>query len=188
MSVSEARQQVLGRFSTMRHLHTDLKLVCEEQEILCHKFVLSAQSEMFRGMFNTKTKENVTNIVEINDTNFTMLNMMIDFMYTGEFPDKLDTDMASDLLYVANKYILPDMVEFCVKSLMKNIKVEDYITTFILIDKFAPQSNGRKKMITMMQWNGSGVVNSSDWKEFIEKHPDLATEFVKKICERIDYG
>ena len=79
----------------------------------------------------------MTNQVEIQYTSPRVLTIMIDYIYTGNFPPNLEQLTASDLIYLAGKYVLPHLVDYCVDVLMKSTKPEDYITTFILIDKFA---------------------------------------------------
>jgi len=165
-----------------RNLHPDVKLICDGGEIPCHKYVLSAQSEMFRAMFEHKFQESVTNQVEIHDTSYQVLTIMIDYIYTGNFPPNLEQHTASDLIYLASKYVLPHLVDYCVDVLMRSTKPEDFITTFILIDKFAKESKAREDIIKLMKSQARKVVESQDWKEFILKYPALVTEFVQELC------
>ena len=72
-----------------------MKLICDGAEIACHKYVLSAQSEMFGAMFEHNFRENVTNQVEIQDTSHQLLTIMIDYIYTANFPPNLEQLTAS---------------------------------------------------------------------------------------------
>jgi len=176
------RQDFSSKIEAGRNLHPDVKLICYGGEIRCHKYVLSAQSEMFRAMFEHKFQESVTNQVEIHDTSYQVLTIMIDYIYTGYFPPNLEQNTASDLIYLASKYVLPHLVDYCVDVLMRSTKPEDFITTFILIDKFAKMSKAREDIIKLMKSQARKVVESQDWKEFILKYPALVTEFVQELC------
>ena len=58
----------------------DVTLVCEDEEIPCHKLVLSASSSFFRNMFS-KHHNPLIYLVNINIKD---LSKLVDFMYNGE--------------------------------------------------------------------------------------------------------
>jgi hypothetical protein len=59
---------------------------------------------------------------------------------------------------------------------------DTYIQVFILLEKFAPDSVARSVMFEMLTENKTAVANSEDLPEFMSKHPKLAVEFVRAIC------
>ena len=81
---------------------TDVKLVCEGKEFLCHSIVLAAMSKVFQTMLSEKCENSSNKAILIEDFKKEELEIAIKFMYTHE-QDKIEGD-ARRLLIFADKY------------------------------------------------------------------------------------
>lgn len=70
------------RFAEMFHLKqlTDAILICENQRIHVHRFLLSASSSFFNRMFKKPTM----NILHIRNVKYADLTMVLEYVYKGE--------------------------------------------------------------------------------------------------------
>jgi len=71
--------------------HSDVTLVCEEGEpIKAHKFILGASSPFFKRIFVADLEQN--SFIFLHGVGFTELQMVIDYVYTGE------TEVGEDMM------------------------------------------------------------------------------------------
>lgn len=61
---------------------TDVTLVCEGETIKAHKIILSASSHIFRKLF--RDNQNQNSVIILQETKYSDLKAVIDFMYKGE--------------------------------------------------------------------------------------------------------
>ncbi|KAH7699473.1 BTB/POZ domain containing protein 3-like protein [Aphelenchoides avenae] len=78
-----------------------------EAKVPAHKAVLGTASDVFYAMFFGDFVP--PNEVEVADANANSLKAMLRFIYTGE--TELTTSNATEVLYLARKYLLNDLVE-----------------------------------------------------------------------------
>ena len=69
---------------------SDIKLKIGDKELKAHKNILAVQSPVFLSMLSAQ--ENIREIV-LNDIDFEVMSVLINFMYTGEAAD-FDLDLA----------------------------------------------------------------------------------------------
>ncbi|KAJ6246173.1 hypothetical protein M0813_19542 [Anaeramoeba flamelloides] len=75
----------------------DFDLIVEEKKIPCHKFILQARSNVFRGFF-TSINEKVTSLQDLSGKSYNTMKLFIKFLYldkidTSEIPTKNLTDL-----------------------------------------------------------------------------------------------
>merc|ERR1711902_409001 len=111
---------------------SDVTLICGEKRFSCHKFILSARSDVFKAMFSHEnTKEGQTNQAEITDTDPDTLEQLLKYIYS----DKLECDMpnlASSLMTAADKYNIPRLKSLCEESICNNIEVSNAADILVL--------------------------------------------------------
>lgn len=80
--------------------------------IKAHNNILAAVSPVFEAMFRQEgTTESVSNVVNITDIEYNIMNELVRYIYTGESPN-LQT-MAVELLVAADKYSMMDLKVEC---------------------------------------------------------------------------
>ena len=72
-------------------------------------------------MFQVNMKENLTNRVEITDIELPVVQEMFTFIYTGNSLKLNLKDMASKLLFAADKYQLVRLKRMCEETLSRNL-------------------------------------------------------------------
>lgn len=86
--------------------------------ISAHKFVLSISSPVFLAMFYGKMAE-TSDLIQLPDSDYESLLEFFRFLYSDEV--KLSGDNVMQLLYLANKYMVPSLTEKCTEYLQNNL-------------------------------------------------------------------
>ena len=79
-------------------------------------------------------RENLTNHVEITDIELPVVQEMLTFIYTGNSPKLNLKNMASKLLFAADKYQLVRLKRMCEETLSRNLTVENVSQTLALAE------------------------------------------------------
>ena len=90
--------------------------------IPAHKFVLAISSPVFYAMFYGQMAE-TTDSIELPDCDYESLLELFRFMYTDEA--NLSGSNVLQVLYLANKYIVPSLGERCTAYLRDNLKASN---------------------------------------------------------------
>ena len=113
---------------------SDVTLVVGSEELKAHRLVLSARSPVFNTMFQVDMREKLTNYVEITDIELPVVQEMLTFIYTGNSPKLNFKDMASKLLFAADKYQLGRLKLMCQEALSRKLTVENVSQTLALAE------------------------------------------------------
>ena len=114
------------KFMFNNELLSDVKFVARDSEggsesmktIPGHKFLLAISSPVFYAMFYGELAERRDSI-DISDCDHKSLLELFRFMYSDEV--KLNADNVMQVLYLANKYMLPCLVDKCTEYLEGNL-------------------------------------------------------------------
>ena len=160
---------------------SDLKIVCDNEEIHCHKVILSQRSDVFKAMFcrqnsYTEIKEG---ILKIEDISAKTMKTFLKYIYT-DFIEIEEIDC--DLLYAANKYNFKRLVSECLKHLRYSINNENVIVIIMaafLLDK----DDLIMEAMKVLKENGTKD-NLSEWNELLKECPGLS----QKISNLLLFG
>jgi len=154
----------------------DFTVICGGRHFKCHRLILASRSTVFKAMIlNDHFVENRENCVTVENASPGMVEAMLEFISNGMIPRDIE-EKAIDLIVLANRYDLQDLMEICEISLVNNLTVESVIDTLIAIDLHVPNSQHRKVILDFIKTEAAQLVKSSDWKKFVVKYPDLITE------------
>ena len=107
----------------------------------CHKLILCASSPVFEAMFYSKFSEgsdyslDASSSVKITDITYQTFELFLNYIYTGELiltSDGCEIDRLMELSYCAQKYLIEDMREQCLKKLREFLNCS---SVFILLGK-----------------------------------------------------
>ena len=101
---------------------SDFEIVCQDKSFPCHKAVLAARSEVFKKMLNTDGEEAKKNCLVIKDFENEQVGQLLQFIYTGSLNE--EDSIGTDLLLLADKYDLPDLVHICEVALARDVNHE----------------------------------------------------------------
>ena len=105
----------------------------ESKVIPAHKFVLAISSPVFYAMFYGQMAETTVSI-ELPDCEYESLFEMFRYFYTDEA--NLSGSNVMQVLYLANKYIVPSLAEKCTKYLRENLKASNVFCLLPHAQKF----------------------------------------------------
>ena len=101
--------------------------------IPAHKFVLAISSPVFYAMFYGQMAE-TTDSIELPDCDYESLLELFRFMYTDKA--NLSGSNVMQVLYLANKYIVPSLAEKCTEYLRDNLKASNVFCILPHAQKF----------------------------------------------------
>lgn len=105
----------------------------------CHKLVLCAASPVFEAMLYSKFSEggdyslDTANSIKITDISYDTFDVFLNYIYTGELSlkdDGREMDRLMELSYCAQKYLIEDMRQQCLKKLSEFL-TNDTILMFL---------------------------------------------------------
>ena len=101
--------------------------------IPAHKFVLAISSPVFFAMFYGQMAETKDSI-ELPDCDYDSLLELFRYLYSDEV--KLSGSNVMQVLYLANKYMVPSLTEKCNEYLQHNLKASNVFCILPLAQKF----------------------------------------------------
>lgn len=166
------------------HQFSDVRIICQEEIIPCHRNILAARSEIFEAMFEHNMTENKTREVEIKDFDFETVKSMILFIYTGEV--EYNQDNAKQLIMAADKYALHGLKKKIEDALLKTVKIENAIDMFVLGDG-VHADNLRDVSKEVIVKNAVAIVKIDGWKEALGRFHTLAMEILESLANSKDH-
>ncbi|ELU13120.1 hypothetical protein CAPTEDRAFT_119696, partial [Capitella teleta] len=110
--------QLLQRNSEMKEL-TDFVLKVEDQEIHCHKVIMAAASRYFEKMLTSDMKESTEGRAKLNETNFAIINLIVNAIYEGCL--ELDGDNVQDVFLACHHYDIELFMPLCTDYMFEHI-------------------------------------------------------------------
>ncbi|XP_017148498.1 uncharacterized protein LOC108159569 [Drosophila miranda] len=100
--------------------------VCEEQ-LKCHKLILSAASPVFEAMFFGPMHENEPEI-EIHDISAAIFKVLVDYIYTGSVDyNNLELVACIELYYAAEKYLLDQLIADSLVAITRKLRFSNIL-------------------------------------------------------------
>ncbi|XP_051161492.1 speckle-type POZ protein-like isoform X1 [Leptopilina boulardi] len=157
---------------------SDVKFKIDNKEFPAHKIMLASASPVFEKMFFYQMKENITNTVEVNDTDPDVFKEMLNFIYTGNV-DNLDS-VAFGLFESANIYDISKLKIICEQHLENGLAVYNVISIFELADRYN-SLHLKKKCIEYVDKNYTTIKETKDFKDL---NKDLTMELLDAIITK----
>ena len=113
---------------------SDFKIVCQGEELKCHKLVLSLRSDFFKKMFNQEYKESNEGLMTTTDFNAQTMKSFLKYLYTDSI-DQVEIDY--DLLRAAHLYDFKKLISECVRGLSMKINddnVKDMLQIALMLE------------------------------------------------------
>eukprot|EP00092_Neocalanus_flemingeri_P025487 GFUD01027635.1.p1 GENE.GFUD01027635.1~~GFUD01027635.1.p1 ORF type:complete len:389 (-),score=101.20 GFUD01027635.1:68-1177(-) len=156
--------------------HSDVVLKCKGEKFHCHRSILGARSAVFSKMFDSDMKEATSGLVVIDDVEPDILEIMVEFVYTGEVTKQVDD--LTKLVYVGDKYELEGLLDFCFRKFDIDRDDDQLVEMLILADK---HNLDKFKELAMKRivMNKAKFVADEDFLCKIENHPKILIELFK---------
>ncbi|OQV14154.1 putative Speckle-type POZ protein-like [Hypsibius exemplaris] len=115
---------------------TDFTLIAKDgRRLRAHRCVISARSEVFRGMITHDTKESKEACCDIKDTDGETLHALLQYMYGCSLDGLSQAGLAEKLLVAADKYAVKGLVSACESHLIRQINAHNTARLLILADR-----------------------------------------------------
>jgi len=148
------------------HQTSDVKIISNEQEFKCHRNILSCRVPAFAMMLRGETAENQTSTINIGDWHPEVVQLMIEYLYTGVIPD-VPARIEIDLLKLAVKYDLTPLAESCGFGVIKNLTVENFLPTYAELDLHGHEfPRFKEEALEFFKKNCVQIVKREDYLEF----------------------
>ncbi|XP_026280190.1 uncharacterized protein LOC113207730 isoform X1 [Frankliniella occidentalis] len=155
--------------------HCDVKLVVEGVGLDAHRAVLAARSPVLDAMLSGDNfKEAREGRVDLVDFSIGAVKKFLEYVYTNEVNDWDDDEL--EILQLADKYEVPDLVTECSQRLWKSGALQALRVLWAEADAHCQVIDGalRQRLTTTVVDNLKDLDNSWTWIEFRATHPFLA--------------
>ena len=184
--MTASRRQFVADIASIQTtgLDADFTLVCDHQEFPCHRAILRARSEVFAKTLTHETQEKEENRFIVHDSSPVAVDALLTHLYTGAIPTDLD-DMTVEILQLAEFFQLQELREECRLSLLRNLSVDNAVSTLVHVDTYFHQDiTGMKdKVKDFIKLNAAKVVDNEHWSKFVRTYPDMVTEVFRAVIE-----
>lgn len=119
-------------FSDMKF--TDVSIIVRDRQFEAHKSMLSARSPVFAAMFEHPTKEKISNQIVVHNIEADVFQEVLRYIYTGRIPSSRMEEVAAELFYAADKYLLEKLKQECEKHFINRLCAENCLELLSLAD------------------------------------------------------
>ncbi|KAJ5068944.1 pep-cterm sorting domain-containing protein [Anaeramoeba ignava] len=119
---------------------SDFQIVCrsiisnKETLFNCHKSILSARSDYFKSMFNSKMKEFHEGKLILTDASQGIVSEIINYFYTGKI--QLTSNNAIEILIFSSKYLIDELIQVSSDFVKKYCSIENVVEIFKMAEVF----------------------------------------------------
>merc|ERR1719429_770139 len=156
---------------------TDTVIMVQEQEIRCHKLILSARSPVFRAMLQSDMVERQNGVIMIEDAGVEEVEQMIRYMYTAKIDHQYSKE--KELLVLANKYQVLELVNYCSSRIFESLTEDNALE----IGMFGEMHNSEILINRCAKYICYDMTDSlnEDWMERIQESPKLMLQIIKNL-------
>ena len=162
---------------------SDLKLVCKEKTLNCHKAVLSCQSEVFKNMIKNKSLiEKPGKVMEIEEIymNSDSMEQLVFYLYHAKVKDARMIN--ADLLMAADKYMVNGFLSMCVEYLKFNLSLENVLDVLVKAE-LTNQKSLFDSASRFIRKNSGKLNKSIAYNEMFEKDPKLIARVLSNMLD-----
>eukprot|EP00092_Neocalanus_flemingeri_P017952 GFUD01019426.1.p1 GENE.GFUD01019426.1~~GFUD01019426.1.p1 ORF type:complete len:373 (+),score=87.58 GFUD01019426.1:79-1197(+) len=155
--------------------YADFTIVCEDKNFPCHEAILRARSAVLNKMFLQKMKEATTRKLMIEDVGKDTVDVFLEYLYTGEIKKKVANE--SELIYIADKYLVTGLLELCFHKLPE-VDEDRVVDILILADRHNLE-DFKKVAIRRIMMNKAELFKDEEFVEKMKMSPHLLVELVQ---------
>jgi len=155
---------------------SDFRIVCGGLMLPCHEAILRARSPVFDRMFQQDMKESSSRELSIEDVQKDTVEAMLEYIYTGEVTKMVKNE--AELVYVADKYELPGLLELCFHKL-NEVDESMVIDLLILADRHKLE-DFKKVLMQRILMNKARFVQMKEFVTKINQTPQLLMELFQR--------
>jgi len=96
-----------------------------EKLFYVHSTVLGSRSDYFQALFNSNMLESQNKCLKLVDISYFILEKLLLFIYTNDLENVDKFEDWIDLLYVASRFSMPQLIQICELSIRKFVNFEN---------------------------------------------------------------
>jgi len=156
---------------------SDLTICCKDKEIRVHKLILMARSPVFQAMLGSDMVEKSQGMIKIEDADMEVVRQMVRYMYTAKVEH--DFSRIKELLVLANKYQVLELVNFCSSRIFESLSEDNALE----IGMFGEMHNSEVLINRCAKFICYDMTDSlaEDWMDRIAESPKLMLEIIKNL-------
>ncbi|PAV63030.1 hypothetical protein WR25_09071 isoform A [Diploscapter pachys] len=156
----------------------DFTIIVKDRQFNTHKVVLAARSPVFAAMLEPHTEEAQKGRVTISDVDCDVMDEMLRFIYSGSCPRL--SQFGLELLAAADRFHLPGLKAMADQALRNNLAVDSACRNLVFADMYNALDL-KQEAIRFIVYNISNVIQTDNWIELTNSHPNLVTEIVASL-------
>ena len=161
---------------------SDIVLLCQGVEIKAHRTILSARSPVFRAMLRSDMSETNGGIIKMEDVDTEVLKEMLTYMYTAKIDDKFTK--IQELLVLANKYEVVELMNYCGTKLVKSLNNENALEIGIFAE-FHNAEDLLKECVHYICKHPDSL--NENWREKIEGSTKIMLDIIQiSLKEKVE--
>ncbi|CRK90613.1 CLUMA_CG004315, isoform A [Clunio marinus] len=128
---------------------SDFTFIVNGRRLEVHKAILAARSPVFERMFTGDFRESASKVQEIKDVSPDIFEEFLFFLYTGELRN--DDTPFEDLIIIADRYQVTDLLKHCESKMLKNINGENAETIYRITNSIQCHTQLKQISFDMIQ-------------------------------------
>eukprot|EP00008_Paramoeba_atlantica_P006630 CAMPEP_0201478480 /NCGR_PEP_ID=MMETSP0151_2-20130828/3301_1 /ASSEMBLY_ACC=CAM_ASM_000257 /TAXON_ID=200890 /ORGANISM="Paramoeba atlantica, Strain 621/1 / CCAP 1560/9" /LENGTH=911 /DNA_ID=CAMNT_0047859563 /DNA_START=152 /DNA_END=2887 /DNA_ORIENTATION=- len=166
---------------------SSLSLSLSPEPIRAHRVFLSARSEYFKVIFESKFREKQAASLSLYDVNVDVFPDLLKYLYTGApLSEEEELDTVISLLAESDRFLIPDLKQICEIQLEQSLNTENVVAVYVIADRF---SSGRLKKVCLDFIHLSGMEIGPKEEEGIfefTRDATVQTRLFKEINHYLD--
>lgn len=150
----------------------------KSKNIRAHRNILCARSVLFRAMFKHNMQESKDGIVYITDIDFSVLQEMVRYMYSGVLRS-IDVTLTHDLFVAADKYNLQELKVMCTNLMERHLTVHNILCITRLACAYREVSLQHACHSFLVENFGAMDNRNDDWLSLETNYPDFCHDVLE---------
>jgi len=155
--------------------HSDFVIRCKNRTFQCHKLILSSRSPVLDRMIDDDFQEMKRGDVVIKDLEPEVLEILLEYIYTGSV-----AHMGNDLyplLYAADKYQLPGLIDLCVREYEVKVTADTAVDTILVAERHS-QTKLKRAVLSQIVKNKSSFLANPEFTRKLKENSHLMLEIL----------
>ncbi|EFX84061.1 hypothetical protein DAPPUDRAFT_23177, partial [Daphnia pulex] len=165
---------------------SDIVFNVRGRQFKAHKNILATRSKFFNAMFEHPTKENLTNLIEVEDVEPAVFHEILRFIYTGKVSESTMGKMCVGILAATDKYLLDQLKMECETHIIHRMSVENCLELLLNTHEHHPAFHLRQYAVEFFRNFSSKVMATKDWEKAKKDDPEkcfsVLQDLVKSLC------
>ncbi|KAI5072612.1 hypothetical protein GOP47_0012718 [Adiantum capillus-veneris] len=167
--------------------HADLELATDDGlSIQVHKVIMATRSSVFRTMLEMDSyKEAKNSRVRIPDISHVELKHLVEFMYTGQLRLEALQDHSPGLMFSADKYDVPLLIEICEAYLIDTMNPKNALEVLEVATRLSSATALKDAAMSTIVHNSESILFSREYEDFAMKNPLLAVRVSQSVMQQL---